>query len=139
LSGPVRRIELLLAKLIFCGGILAAMQMMTVLCVAAWSGQAIDRPWTRIVPVVALADVGILLIGLMCALIAALSRHRVALLASMLWPLSLPMVLIAAVSLYVFDGAAAEQYQRNGWLILLAFDVVLFGLWPVLAKMILGR
>lgn len=139
LSGPVRTIELLLAKLIFTGGILVIMQLLTVICVMWWSGQAIDRPWIRVVPVVALADFGILLVGLMCALIATMSRHRTALLASMLWPLALPMVLIAAVSLRVFDGATAEQYQQNGWLILTAFDVILFGLWPVLAKMILGR
>jgi ABC-type transport system involved in cytochrome c biogenesis permease component len=133
LAGPVSPIQFLAGKLVFSGSILLALQGLILLLLSQMMHLPIETPPGLIAAGVLLTDLGLLLLGLLCSLIALLTRHRATLLAGMLWPLALPMVLLAMLTV-----DPSGRYE-NGWLILAGVDIVLLGLWPGLLKLITGK
>jgi ABC-type transport system involved in cytochrome c biogenesis permease component len=133
LAGAVSPIQYLVAKLAFAGAILLILQAFILVLLRTMLSLAIQPEVWRVALSLVLADAGLLLVGLICSLIAILSHRRATLLAGMLWPMSLPIVLLAVLSLDPLG-----RYE-NGWLILAGFDIVMAGLWPGLIKLITGK
>jgi ABC-type transport system involved in cytochrome c biogenesis ATPase subunit/ABC-type transport system involved in cytochrome c biogenesis permease component len=133
LAGAVSPMPYLTAKLIFTGSILLVMQGLVLILLKVMMALAISPPIWKISVSLILADIGLLMIGLVCSMIAMMSRHRSAILAGMIWPVAIPIVVLAVLC---FEPAGRFE---NGWLILTGFDIVLLGLWPMLIKMITGK
>jgi heme exporter protein B len=135
LAGPITPVQFLTAKLLFGGSILLGLQVLILFLLNQMLQIPIKTPVSLIVADLLLTDLGLLLLGLVCSLIALLSRHRAALLASILWPLALPLIFIA---IWVVDAPCGPE-RENWWLILGGFDIVLLGFWPGLLRLIVGK
>lgn len=132
-AGPVTPRQFLIAKLIFTGTLLLGLQGLVLFLLWQMMGLAIGVPLDRVGITLVLADLGLLSMGLVCSLIAQFSHHRGAFLAGLLWPISLPVIILAMMA--VDDAGGSE----NIWLILAGFDIVLLGLGPGLIKVIAGK
>jgi ABC-type transport system involved in cytochrome c biogenesis permease component len=135
LAGPMTPVQYLTGKLLFAGSILLGLQVLILLLLNQMLQIPIKTPWTIIAADLLITDLGLLLIGLACSLIALLSRQRTAMLASILWPLSVPLIFLAIWALEAPCGPERE----NWWLILAGFDIVLLGFWPGLLRLIVGK
>lgn len=135
LAGPMTPVQYLAAKLLFAGSILLGLQVLILLLLNQMLQIPITTPFLIIAADLLITDLGLLLIGLACSLIALLSRHRTAMLASILWPLALPLIFLAIWALEAPCGPERE----NWWLILAGFDIVLLGFWPALLRLIVGK
>jgi ABC-type transport system involved in cytochrome c biogenesis permease component len=133
LAGAVSPATYLAAKLLYTGSILIGMQAGVLILLHMMLKLAILPAIWKIAAIIIIADSGILMIGLSCSLISMMSRHRSAILAGMIWPITIPIVLLAVLS---FEPSGRFE---NGWLILAGFDLVLAGLWPRLIRMITGK
>jgi ABC-type transport system involved in cytochrome c biogenesis permease component len=133
LAGPMTANQFLLEKLIFTGSILLGLQGLIVVLLVQMMDVTISTHYLTFVPLLFLTDFAILTLGLLCSLIAHVSHHRGAFLAGLLWPISLPIVLL---SMMVIDNPGGAE---NIWLILGGFDIVLLGLGPMLLKGIAGK
>jgi ABC-type transport system involved in cytochrome c biogenesis permease component len=133
LAGPVTPNQFLFAKLLFTGSMLMGLQVIVLLSLTQMMNLTISSPMGSIFLTLTLTDLGLIAMGLLCSLIAQFSRHRGAFLAGFLWPVALPLVLLAMMA--IDDPARSE----NIWLILAGFDIVLLGISPGLLKVIAGK
>jgi ABC-type transport system involved in cytochrome c biogenesis permease component len=131
--GPVTPSQFLWAKIIFTGTLVLGLQGLVIFLLWQMMGLTISAPWRTIVLTLILADFAIISMGLLCSLIAQFSHHRGAFLAGLLWPIAVPVVLLAMMA--IDDPGKSE----NVWLILAGFDIVLLGLGPGLLKVIAGK
>ena len=129
LLAPVDRTALFVAKALLLGGFLAAVE---VLVVAAFAILLLGpSPWGALpglALVLALADVGLAVIGTLVGALAVRTRARDLLVPLLAIPLALPLVIAgsrACAPLLAVDGAGALEAR---WLLVLGLYDLVFGL-----------
>jgi heme exporter protein B len=129
LLAPVDRTAMFVAKALLLGGFLAAVE---VLVVAAFAILLLGpSPWGALpglALVLALADVGLAVIGTLVGALAVRTRARDLLVPLLAIPLALPLVIAgsrACAPLLAVDGAGALEAR---WLLVLGLYDLVFGL-----------
>ncbi len=129
LLAPVDRTAMFVAKALLLGGFLAAVE---VLVVAAFAILLLGpSPWDALpglALVLALADVGLAVIGTLVGALAVRTRARDLLVPLLAIPLALPLVIAgsrACAPLLAADGAGALEAR---WLLVLGLYDLVFGL-----------
>ena len=129
LLAPVDRTALLGAKVIALLIFLAALELVAVpLFAILLLGPSPDASqWLQLVAVLALADVGLAVIGTLVAAIAVRTRARDLITSILALPLLIPVIIGASQATRpLFEGGAAGAPAR--WLVILALYDLVFGL-----------